>query len=90
MSFLEILSSVLSSSSDDVTTATPSAASTSSDERSIGFENAWGTAADWQIPAESVSAHPAFEFSTISYGSLDTGISSSDSWSSSSSFNSDI
>lgn len=78
--------------SDD-TGATPSSVASASsetlnsksDDRSFGFHNAFGTAAEWQVQAESNSLFASNELTSISYGSGDSGIGSAgfDSFSSS-------
>jgi hypothetical protein len=81
----------LSSTSSDVSDLSPSmndrSESSSHSDTSDPF-SAWGTSTPNQVACESVSLFPASDFSHTSYGSFDSGISSSSSFDSGSSFSS--
>jgi len=94
----ERFASIFSGSSNDSeasslngTPVSPESSSSAGDDSSCGFHNAWGTAADFQVSAESSALFPSNELTTISYGSLDTGTdgSSFGSFSSAGSFHQD-
>ena len=69
-----------SAGSDGGTESSPSTASSFQDagSDSCRFDNGYGTASDFQIPAEASSCFPSHDLTTTTYGSFE----SSDSWSS--------
>jgi len=70
------------------TVSEPSGGNSSSSNDTVDVFSAWGTATPNQVASESCSLFHGSSFTDVTYGSSDSGISSSSSFDSSSSFSS--